>query len=110
MKWILIALMFSGDAYTIQATPVVMVGGVIRIICHVPELPPATQDTLQVGVEGFTSSVFQIHGTPWTKETRFDHMPCDVDTAFCATVTDTATRIAKQLILVAGCHDEPPPR
>lgn len=104
MKWLLVAVLLSGDAYTIQATPVVMAGGTIKITCHVPALPPASQDTLEVGVEGYTTSVFQIHGTPWTKEVFVQKIPCDVDTAFCATVTDKDTRIAKQLILVAGCQ------
>lgn len=107
MKWLVLALLLSGDAYTIRVTPlVVLAGGAMRIICHVPELPPASQDTLEVGIEGYTSSVFQIHGTPWTKEALFEHVPCDVDTAFCATVTDKDTRIAKQLIIVAGCEDK----
>lgn len=106
MRWLLLALLLSGDAYTIRVSPLsVMQGGTIKIICHVPELPPASQDTLQVGVEGYTSSLFEIHSTPWTKDTLFEKIPCGVDTAFCATVTDKDTRIAKQLILVAGCDE-----
>lgn len=56
MRWLTLALLLSGDAYTIQATPVVMAGGTIKITCHVPALPPSSQDTLEVGVEGYTST------------------------------------------------------
>ncbi len=102
----LAAFWFFGDAYTIRIYPqVVMANGAVRITCHVPELPVSSQDTLEVGIEGFTNSVFQIHGTPWTKETIFEHVPCGSGDAFCAVVTDSDTRIAKLPILIAGCEE-----
>jgi hypothetical protein len=107
MRWLLITLFLLSGAFTIRVYPLVVpAGGTVKITCHVPDLPPSSQDTLEVGIEGFTSSVFEIHSTPWTKDTLFDHVPCGSDTAFCACVTDTDTHIARQPILVAGCEDD----
>lgn len=105
MKWLMAVLLASGGAFSITVSPgVILAGGAVRIICRVPELPESSQDTLEIGIEGYTSSVYEIHGTPWTKEVIIQKVPCDAGDAFCAIVQDKDTRIAKALILVSGCE------
>lgn len=101
---VLAVLILAGDSLTISVYPrVVMAGQAVRVTCHVPLLPESSQDTLEIGVEGYRTSVFEVHGTPWTKEVTFDKVPCDVDGVFCALVLDKDTRIVRQPIIVAGC-------
>lgn len=106
MRWLLAFLLVSEGAFSIKVSPgVVFAGGAVRITCHVPELPASSQDTLEIGIEGYTSSVYEIHGTPWTKDVIIQKVPCEADTAYCALVQEKDTRIAKQLIIVAGCDE-----
>ena len=49
MRWLLVLLLLEG-AYSIRVSrPVLMAGDSITITCHVPDLPPSSQDTLEVG-------------------------------------------------------------
>jgi hypothetical protein len=83
---------------------VVMAGGELRVRCHVPELPPASYQ-LEIGITGYTVSVRDVPGTPWTPEMWFLHLPCEADEAYCAlNYPNGDSTIVKAQIVITGCQ------
>ena len=77
-------------------------GGAIRVTCRVPR--DDRNRGLEMGIGGYTSHFVQLNGSDSaiTHEQLFQHIPCNVDTAFCALNSDQMIRTAT--FQVSGCE------
>lgn len=106
--WLLSLMLLMADSLKIKVLGLItQAGGDIRITCHVPRDPD--NRGLEVGVEGYRSSFFDMEGAdaPITFEVWVKRMPCGASSAYCFLKSNGAKvdQFVRQRLLVVGCED-----
>ncbi len=88
---------------TIRVSPQVLMGGqTVYVTCRVS--PDSRNRELRAGITGYTESGRQLDGkdAPITSIHRFDYIPCDAESAYCAVLrNDGSLNIVKANLLVS---------
>lgn len=81
-----------------------MEGDAVTVACRISELPPHSQDTIEVGVSDFVSSTYGIKQTPYTVVVPFHKVPCGADEVYCHLTAGENHYYTRQQISVTGCN------